>query len=78
MKEENCMSALMMASAYGHVDVVQLLLSHNVQVTNQESFTSVLSSDGQTNVLPDHGAKVDMQDNDGWSALIHASHTGHT
>jgi len=79
-------TALMEASAYGRVDVVEYLLNQNPQYNSKDS-------DGHTALM--HGAKnghlavcealvnskcvdLNMQDAKRWTALMWAAHNGHT
>ena len=84
MQKNDGLSALMLASANGHIEIVKLLLDNRAKVDMQEnngvSALMMASDRGYIEVarlLLEQGAKVDMQANNGVSALVMASAQGH-
>ncbi len=66
----------MVASFFGHADVIKVLLENNALVDLKEwSYLMVASSLGYTDVvkvLLDNNAQVDLQENNGRSSLMFA------
>uniref|UniRef100_A0A0G4HXG7 Uncharacterized protein n=1 Tax=Chromera velia CCMP2878 TaxID=1169474 RepID=A0A0G4HXG7_9ALVE len=85
MQDENGKTALILASANGHTDIVRLLVDAKAYVDMQDRYgkTALIlaSFHGHTDIvrlLVDAKANVDMQDSYGQTALILASENGHT
>ena len=76
--------ALMFASYYGHVEVVQCLKEQvGVKIQDENEMTSTMwaSSNGHPQVvglLLKDNADVNAQNENGWTALMKASQNGHT
>ena len=87
MQDNDGESALLTSSANGHIEVVKLLLElrasiANIEIQNNAGQTSLIiaSANGHNEVvkfLLEHGAKVNMQENNRLSALMLASKNGH-
>ena len=78
-------SPLMMASGWGHTDIVKLLLERGAQIDLQNyagqialMWASIRGHTDIVKVLLERGAQVDFLDNDGSTALMWASGSGHT
>jgi len=84
LRQSLCRTALIAASDYGPLQVVEILLNHD---SNQDYLDVQWEDDGKTalitatqnrrgdviKMLADHGASLDIQDNNGQTALIYAA-----
>ncbi len=72
MQDKQGLSVLMYAAYKGQTETAKLLLNHGAQVNMQSGFSALMevSKYGHTKVAKLHGARVDMQDSNGWSALV--------
>ena len=86
--DEGC-HALICACAYGHTQVIQLILNacpnlqQLINLARTDGMTSLMlaSNNGHTEtviLLLQSGARVNLQENNGWSSLMLASQNGHT
>lgn len=78
-------NALLIASYYGHTDIVKLLLEReadvNVKNTDGVSALRMASQEGHTDIvklLLERGADVNIKSTNGVTALMKASQNGHT
>ena len=80
------MTALMLASYKGRVEIVKLLLNYGAQVDikdNKNGWTALThaSINGHIDILKillDHGAQVDVKDKVGSTAYMHAKYGDYT
>ena len=83
-EDDNGATALMVASAEGHSEIVSLLVSSDADVnaTRSTGWTALASAStaghGEiVNLLLSNGADVNATFDEGWTALIQASQNGH-
>ncbi|XP_016424292.1 kinase D-interacting substrate of 220 kDa-like isoform X1 [Sinocyclocheilus rhinocerous] len=82
-RNENCQTALMLASEQGSLEIVQELIRRgaNVNLDDIDCWTALISAakEGHTEVvkeLLENNANVEHRDMGGWSALMWASYKG--
>ncbi|KAI1127614.1 ankyrin repeat-containing domain protein [Nemania abortiva] len=80
---KHLLTAFVIASAHGYVDIVRLLLDYGVPIDNEDSngwtaltYAVYEGREAMVQVLLEHGAEIENKNSRGWTALILAASKG--
>ena len=84
IKDKDGRTALIQASSCNHIDIVELLLEHDIPINSKDSDGNTALMDASAKgyativeLLLEHDARVDVQDKNGKTALMKASDKGY-